>query len=165
MPLPLIDRISDSELKLVYKWLMQNGSAQCQICSTRDDLTFDHIIPKIRGGSNDLGNLCILCANCNVAKGSRLMNLIPLTVDAPHFDLIQIYDLEPGVFTIYGRVEAVGFVGKFNGKDMYVIEFSGEDLLCSVLTGQRLYRRLAKKPVQSRPGDQMIPLDPRFCLV
>lgn len=165
MPLPLIDQISESELKLVYRWLMCNGFQYCQICGARDDLTFDHIIPKIRGGGNSLDNLCILCATCNVAKGSRMMNLIPLTVEKPELEFMQVYDLREGMYTFYGKVEATGFVGHFNNKDMYVIEFSGIDLMSTVMTHQKLKRRLNRKGVQSRPGEQKIPLDPRYVLV
>lgn len=166
MPLPLIDRISNSEMKLVYKWLMKNGFEQCQICGTREDLTFDHIIPKIRGGGNSWDNLCIMCGSCNVAKGSRIVpGLIPLSVESSRIDTIQIYDLEAGMHTFFGTVEAAGFVGHFNGKDMYVVEFSGENLLHSVMTHKQYRHSLTSERVQSRPGDQKIPLDPRFCLV
>lgn len=166
MPLPLIDRISDSELKLVYKWLMQNGFEQCQLCGATENLTFDHIIPKIRGGGNSWDNLCIMCGPCNVAKGSRIIKgLIPLSVEPPQYNSSQVYDLQPGMKTFFGTVEASGFVGHFNGKDMYVIEFSGEDLMLSVMNCKQYRHRIARNGVQSRPGDQMIPLDPRFVLV
>lgn len=166
MPLPLIDRISDSELKLVYRWLMSNGFQQCQLCATRDDLTFDHIIPKIRGGGNSWDNLCIMCGPCNVAKGSRIIKgLIPLSMEAPMLDTVQVYDLQPGMKTFFGTVEAAGFVGHFNDKDMYVIEFSGEDLMLSVMNSKQYRHRMLRNGVQSRPGDQKIPLDPRFVLV
>lgn len=166
MPLPLIDRISDSELKLVYRWMMVNGFAQCQMCGTTDDLTFDHIIPKIRGGGNSWDNLCIMCGPCNVAKGSRLISgLIPLGIESPHLSTVQIYDLEPGMRTFFGTIEAAGFVGHFNGKDMYVLEFSGENLLHSVMNSKQYRHSLTSSKIQSRPGEQRIPLDPRFVLV
>lgn len=166
MPLPLIDRISDSELKLVYRWLMNNGFEHCQICWTSEDLTFDHIIPKIRGGSNSWDNLCIMCGPCNVAKGSKIIQgLVPLSSQAPKLTTVQIYDLQPGMRTFFGVIEATGFVGHFNNKDMYVIEFSGENLLRSVMNTKQLRHSLANSNCQSRPGDQQIPLDPRFCLV
>lgn len=35
-------------------------------------MTADHIIPRSKKGRNDPGNLQVLCAHCNSAKGSRL---------------------------------------------------------------------------------------------
>lgn len=39
------------------------------------DLTIEHIIPRSRGGTNAPWNLCVLCQKCNVAKGSRLVDI------------------------------------------------------------------------------------------
>jgi 5-methylcytosine-specific restriction endonuclease McrA len=35
--------------------------------------TIDHIVPVIRGGSDEIGNLQLLCKRCNVEKGVRTM--------------------------------------------------------------------------------------------
>jgi len=40
----------------------------------------DHIIPLARGGTNDLGNLQILCEACNLWKGSTFENEMPPSV-------------------------------------------------------------------------------------
>ena len=168
MVLPLLDRISNNEFKLIYKWYMRNGFACCQLCGSREDLTFDHIIPKIRGGGNGLNNLCFMCKTCNVKKGSRIIHgLIPLSIESPYIHTALVYDLVPGMKTLFGEVEALGFVGSYSNKDMYVIEFSGENPIASVMTAKQLRDRLsARRPnVHSRPGSQEVPLDPRFCLV
>jgi 5-methylcytosine-specific restriction endonuclease McrA len=34
-------------------------------------VTFDHLIPKFLGGTNELDNLVICCAVCNSKKGNR----------------------------------------------------------------------------------------------
>ena len=44
----------------------------CQYCGDRDDLTFDHIVPRSRGGHTDWDNLVACCHGCNNRKGDRL---------------------------------------------------------------------------------------------
>src|SRR3954452_9893002 len=44
----------------------------CQYCGERDDLTFDHIIPRSRGGLTTWENVVAACSPCNLAKGDRL---------------------------------------------------------------------------------------------
>lgn len=34
-------------------------------------LSIDHIIPKSRGGTNERGNLRVLCTSCNTKKGVK----------------------------------------------------------------------------------------------
>ncbi|MGV8131884.1 MAG: HNH endonuclease [Candidatus Pacearchaeota archaeon] len=36
-------------------------------------MTIDHIIPKSKGGSNDMENLQPMCSNCNEKKGDRIL--------------------------------------------------------------------------------------------
>lgn len=43
----------------------------CDVCKSRLDLTADHIVPVARGGTNDKGNLQVLCRVCNSRKGAR----------------------------------------------------------------------------------------------
>jgi len=40
-------------------------------------LTFDHITPKSKGGSNNPSNLQTMCERCNVKKGNKIP--VPLT--------------------------------------------------------------------------------------
>jgi 5-methylcytosine-specific restriction endonuclease McrA len=47
----------------------------CQYCRTphpTNDLTFDHIIPRSKGGRTTWQNVVTACAHCNLAKGNRL---------------------------------------------------------------------------------------------
>jgi 5-methylcytosine-specific restriction endonuclease McrA len=41
-------------------------------CGSAADLHVDHVIPLSRGGSNDRGNLQVLCGRCNTSKGARV---------------------------------------------------------------------------------------------
>jgi 5-methylcytosine-specific restriction endonuclease McrA len=47
----------------------------CQYCGEwfpTHDLTFDHVIPRSRGGRTTWDNVVTACAPCNLRKGSRL---------------------------------------------------------------------------------------------
>lgn len=57
----------------------------CQYCGQpfpTHELTFDHVIPRARGGRTTWGNVVTSCAVCNLRKGSRLPHdcgMIPLS--------------------------------------------------------------------------------------
>ena len=44
----------------------------CQYCGSREDLTFDHLIPRSRGGQTRWDNVVAACAPCNLAKGGMM---------------------------------------------------------------------------------------------
>ena len=44
----------------------------CQYCGARDDLTFDHVVPRSRGGKTVWTNVVTACGSCNLLKGNRL---------------------------------------------------------------------------------------------
>jgi 5-methylcytosine-specific restriction endonuclease McrA len=48
-------------------------SFECQYCGDDDDLTFDHLIPRSRGGRTTWENVVTACAPCNLRKGGRLV--------------------------------------------------------------------------------------------
>jgi 5-methylcytosine-specific restriction endonuclease McrA len=43
----------------------------CQYCGSKDDLTFDHVLPRAHGGRTTWGNVTTACAPCNLRKGGR----------------------------------------------------------------------------------------------
>ena len=43
----------------------------CQYCGARGDLTFDHVIPRSRGGRTSWENVVAACSPCNLRKGSK----------------------------------------------------------------------------------------------
>ena len=44
----------------------------CQYCGDRDDLTFDHVVPRSKGGHTTWENVVAACSPCNLLKGDRL---------------------------------------------------------------------------------------------
>lgn len=65
----------------------------CQYCGYGSDLTFDHLIPRSRGGQTTWDNVVTACAPCNLRKADRLaedIGMIPAR--AP---------VQPGVFDLH----------------------------------------------------------------
>ncbi len=49
----------------------------CQYCGapgSAEQLTFDHVIPRSRGGKTEWENIVAACSSCNLQKGNRLPN-------------------------------------------------------------------------------------------
>ena len=46
----------------------------CQYCGENKDLTFDHLLPKSKGGITDWENVVTACSTCNVRKGGKLFS-------------------------------------------------------------------------------------------
>jgi 5-methylcytosine-specific restriction endonuclease McrA len=44
----------------------------CQYCGAREDLTFDHVVPRSKGGHTTWENVVAACSPCNLKKGDRL---------------------------------------------------------------------------------------------
>ena len=45
----------------------------CQYCGSGNELTFDHLLPRSRGGKTNWNNVVTACSDCNVQKGGRLL--------------------------------------------------------------------------------------------
>ena len=44
----------------------------CQYCGEREELTFDHVVPRSKGGTTTWENVVAACSACNLRKGDRL---------------------------------------------------------------------------------------------
>ena len=44
----------------------------CQYCGARDDLTFDHVVPRSKGGVTSWENVVAACSACNLRKADLL---------------------------------------------------------------------------------------------
>ena len=64
-------------------------SFACQYCGTHfpsEELTFDHVVPRSRGGRTRWDNVVTACAPCNLKKGHRLPHtsgIFPLRLPQP----------------------------------------------------------------------------------
>ncbi len=45
----------------------------CQYCGAKNDLTFDHVVPRKLGGVTSWENVVAACAPCNLKKGSKTL--------------------------------------------------------------------------------------------
>lgn len=54
----------------VKEWLelLRAFDGKCAYCGTKDATTRDHILPLIKSGSNDIGNIAPACLSCNSSK-------------------------------------------------------------------------------------------------
>jgi len=78
MPLPSVVSLKDYVKPAVhpaftrFNVFLRDGFS-CQYCGAPEDLTFDHLVPRSKGGSTTWANVITACAPCNLRKGSRLL--------------------------------------------------------------------------------------------
>jgi 5-methylcytosine-specific restriction endonuclease McrA len=54
------------------EYLLEKWGRKCSYCSKEHiPLQIEHIVPRAKGGSNSVSNLCLACDKCNTAKGTR----------------------------------------------------------------------------------------------
>jgi len=88
----------------------------CQYCATRfqpHDLTFDHVIPRSRGGKTTWENVVTSCSACNLAKSDKVPTVAgmrPTTTPT-----------EPSVFQLreHGRAFPPNFLHESWGDYLY----------------------------------------------
>ena len=51
---------------------------ECQYCGGPHDLTFDHVVPRSRGGRTTWENVVAACAPCNLRKSNRMTHDIQM---------------------------------------------------------------------------------------
>jgi len=49
---------------------------ECQYCGSSSELTFDHLVPRSRGGVTSWENVVTACSPCNLRKGNKLPHVI-----------------------------------------------------------------------------------------
>ena len=53
----------------------------CQYCGSSKELTFDHLLPRSKGGKTNWDNVVTACSSCNVKKGGRLLSKSGMTLN------------------------------------------------------------------------------------
>lgn len=51
---------------------MRSDNTHCAYCNREfspNELTIEHIFPRIKGGTNDMDNILLVCSHCNSSKG------------------------------------------------------------------------------------------------
>ncbi|MEM1140109.1 MAG: HNH endonuclease [Pseudomonadota bacterium] len=66
---------------------------RCQYCGATEELTFDHLIPRSRGGQTTWDNVVTACSPCNLRKGGRMPNQCGMTPEQHPFkpDVHQLH--------------------------------------------------------------------------
>ena len=57
----------------------------CQYCGNGRELTFDHLLPRSKGGLTNWENVVTACSTCNVKKGGRLLKNSDMTLNQQPF--------------------------------------------------------------------------------
>jgi 5-methylcytosine-specific restriction endonuclease McrA len=63
-------KIPRQEIMLTRKNIYLRDNHTCQYCGRKSNLTVDHIIPRVRGGTESWHNMVTACVRCNNKKGS-----------------------------------------------------------------------------------------------
>ncbi|MFO7921358.1 HNH endonuclease [Rhodobacteraceae bacterium W635] len=55
----------------------------CQYCGAKGELTFDHVVPRAKGGVTSWENVVAACSKCNLKKGSKSLRRSGLSLRKP----------------------------------------------------------------------------------
>lgn len=99
------------------EYLLEKWNRRCAYCQVEDvPLQVEHIVPRSKGGSNRVSNLCLACKPCNQKKGnqdlrsflsgrSELADLISATAKKPLADAAAVNATR---WVLYRRLESTG---------------------------------------------------------
>ncbi len=74
---------------------------QCQYCAETfepEDLTLDHVIPRMEGGATSWENAVTACKPCNFKKGSKLQKPLRMPYKPDYYHLVNKWKNRP--FTV-----------------------------------------------------------------
>lgn len=55
----------------------------CQYCGARGEMTFDHVLPRSRGGRTTWTNVVAACSRCNLRKGNKTLKAAGMRLARP----------------------------------------------------------------------------------
>ncbi len=99
------------------EYLLEKWGRKCTYCGKENiPLQVEHIVPRAKGGSNRVSNLCLACERCNLAKGTKnieefqrskpeLLKRILAQAKAPLKDAAAV---NTSRWELYRRLEALG---------------------------------------------------------
>ena len=70
--LNLYDKVPKSTVRFNRKNLFARDNYACQYCGQREELTFDHVVPRSKGGLTTWENVVAACSPCNLRKGDKM---------------------------------------------------------------------------------------------
>jgi hypothetical protein len=77
--------LKDEQRKLIL-------SEFCSYCGSRDDLTLDHMIPRMKSGPHSADNLVVACRSCNSSKHARdLLEWMAAKQEFPSLTVLSRY--------------------------------------------------------------------------
>jgi 5-methylcytosine-specific restriction endonuclease McrA len=93
--------------------IFERDGYRCVYCGERfpaEELTIDHVQPRVRGGDRSEGNLVTACRGCNTLKGQRRLSefLHENTSAREHFFRLATHVWARHVRTLRGELEQMG---------------------------------------------------------
>ena len=55
----------------------------CQYCGAKGEMTFDHVIPRSRGGRTTWENVVAACGHCNLKKANHTLRQVGMALHRP----------------------------------------------------------------------------------
>jgi hypothetical protein len=104
--------------------IRKKGSA-CVLCNTRQNLTVDHKLARSLGGTNEKGNLQVLCRPCNQLKA------------AEEAQLLKMLQTEEGRKELLAQYEAMREEGKQKGEEKNARRIANRELAYQILHGKK----------------------------
>lgn len=77
-------------IKQIYLQAQVRKCAYCGRRLTYDTATYDHVVPRSRGGQNELANKVLVCETCNVEKSNRLPTLFQVAAVQRVAEIVRV---------------------------------------------------------------------------